>query len=91
MGERLTRKAFVEGYAKRSGLPAKYATLGFLDVAGSVLVALPCACEDESCGGWAMVSADQVNSHLELYAPEPIASMVRDLANAISPVEEEGR
>jgi len=78
--EKLSRAEFVRAYAARSGLSDKYAVLGILDVAGTVLVALPCACDDEGCEGWAMLGASNVNSHLELYAPEPIRSAFRALA-----------
>ena len=70
MGEsRVSRTEFIEGYAKRSGISAEWAPLGFIEVGGAVRIALPCGCEEEKCKGWAMVSADSVSSHLELYAP----------------------
>ena len=78
--KKLSRADFVRAYAERSGLTADYAVLGILDVVPLVtLVALPCGCEEDDCEGWAMVGASSVNSHLELYAPEPIRSVMRAL------------
>ena len=77
----MTRTEFIKAYAKRSNMSDKWAVLGFLEFDDRyVWVALPCACEDESCEGWAMVSPSSVASHLELYAPEPISSAFRDLS-----------
>lgn len=74
---KLTRKEFVQGYAERSGLDAKWATLGFIEDDGRYLLALPCACDDDGCQGWAMLSPATALSHLELHAPHPIPAMMR--------------
>lgn len=68
----MTRTEFVRAYAHRSELSDKWAPLGYIDVAGKVLIALPCACDQEGCEGWAMLSAESVDHHLRFYAPEPL-------------------
>jgi hypothetical protein len=71
----MTRAEFIKAYAKRSGVNHHpYALLGFLDCGGRVLIALPCACGDEGCEGWAMMSAEHVDHHLQFRAPEPLRS-----------------
>jgi len=75
----LSREEFVRAYAKRSDLSDEWAVLGFIDMGGRVLNALPCACGADGCEGWAMVAPDSVNAHLELYAPDNI----RDAMSAI--------
>lgn len=70
----MTREEFIKAYAERSGLSAKYASIGIMDIGDQTQVALPCACGDEMCEGWAMVGASGVPSHLNLYAPEPLRS-----------------
>jgi hypothetical protein len=66
------RTEFIEAYARRSGVPAHYALLGILDIGGKVRIALPCACGQEDCEGWAMLSAESVLDHLALYAPSAL-------------------
>lgn len=68
-----TRTEFITRYAERSGLSAKWAVLGFVKVEDSVLIALPCSCDDE-CEGWAMVAPDCIDNHLRLRAPELLRS-----------------
>lgn len=70
----MTRDQFIKAYAARSGLSDQWADLGFIEVGGRMRLALPCACENEGCEGWAMVGPDSVISHLDLYAPEPLRS-----------------
>ena len=69
----MNREDFVRGYALRSGLSDQWASLGIIDVReGRTLFALPCGCGDESCEGWAMVSAEGALDHLALSTPEPL-------------------
>jgi hypothetical protein len=70
----MTRAEFIKSYAAKSNLSAEWADLGFLEIAGNARPVLPCACENELCEGWAIVAPDSVDSHLELYAPEPLRS-----------------
>lgn len=75
----MTREEFVRGYALRNGLDASWSRLGFIDLGhGRVHVALPCGCGENDCVGWAMVSAEGVLGHLELYAPEPLRTAYCD-------------
>lgn len=64
-----TRAEFIRGYAARSGLSADYAEIGLLDIGSRTRIALPCGCREKDCRGWAMVSADNVDSHLRFSAP----------------------
>ena len=68
----MTREDFVKAYAGRSNLSAEYAALGIIDTDGRTYCALPCACGEESCEGWAMVSASGVDSHLMFSAPDKL-------------------
>jgi hypothetical protein len=63
-GEDVSEQEFIDGYCGRSGVT--WAELS------QHYVALPCACEQEYCEGWAMVSNDPhaIQTHMELYAPE---------------------
>lgn len=70
----MTRTEFVRAYAQRSGLSDKWAILGYVDLDGKVLIALPCACDDKECEGWAMMSAEHVDHHLRTYAPDALAA-----------------
>jgi hypothetical protein len=73
----MTREEFIKNYAARSGFDAPYAILGFLDIGGTVRVALPCACKEDGCDGWAMVSAEGMEHHILFYAPEPLQGAYR--------------
>ena len=66
----MTRDEFIDGYLARSGLGEEATRLptGYA-IGDLVTYALPCACGDDVCGGWAMVSAESVGVHFELYAP----------------------
>lgn len=70
----MSRTEFIKRYAERSGVSSEWAVLGFIEAGNRIKIALPCACGDDGCEGWAMVSPDSVLSHLELYAPEPLQS-----------------
>jgi hypothetical protein len=76
----MTREEFIREYAAGSDFLAPYASLGFIDFGYSqrmIKLALPCACGEDGCKGWAMISPDCVDSHLQLYAPEPLRSAYR--------------
>ena len=75
----MTREEFVRQYALACDIPQHYASLGFLDFGnGWVRVAMPCACGDKGCKGWVMVSAENVDDHLQLNAPEPLRQAYLD-------------
>jgi hypothetical protein len=66
----MTREEFICLYAEASGLEAKYAKVGILDIDGGwECIALPCACSAADCKGWAMVSAAHALHHLQFNAP----------------------
>jgi hypothetical protein len=73
----MTRAEFVRAYAKRSSLDDGYALLGQIRIAGHVMVALPCACGNEGCEGWAMLGANEILDHLRRDAPEPLGESYR--------------
>lgn len=60
----MTKEEFLNGYSQWSNIPRKYLLKD--------MVALPCACGDDECQGWAMVRNDpeMIAIHMELYAPE---------------------
>lgn len=75
----MTRDEFVVGYLTRSGLPPEYRTIdGFHAPDCEPVHALPCACGEEGCEGWAMVHAHAVIDHLRFYAPRPWPPAVLD-------------
>lgn len=75
----MTREDFVRGYATRSGFSDQAAKIGVIDFDGiAKMVALPCACGDETCEGWAMVTAESVLHHLFFCTPEPLRSAYVD-------------
>lgn len=67
----MTRDQFIEGYLSRSGIPMSAKTDDGFRVGGREYVALPCACGDEKCDGWAKVSKndEDIATHSDLYAP----------------------
>ena len=74
----MTRSEFVASYAKRSGLSDQWAALGVIDVDGKTMFALPCGCEDETCEGWAMVTANSALDHLFFSSPVALRHAYRD-------------
>ena len=74
----MTRTEFVKGYAKRSGLSDEWAILGFIEIAGHKLIALPCGCPEEGCDGWAMIGAEHVSHHLAFNAPDKLRAAYRE-------------
>ncbi len=59
----MTQSEFIKSYCKRS------------DIAEQVLndndqIAMPCHCNQGSCGGWAMVNIISLQAHLDLYVQE---------------------
>lgn len=74
----MTRTEFIHHYADSMGLSSEWAELGFVDFGkGYVRVALPCACGDSSCKGWAMLSAESVLHHLAFNAPQDLIAVYR--------------
>lgn len=59
----MTKEEFIAGYCERSGLTWEYLSRH--------KVALPCACGEDGCDGWAMISnnEDSIKTHMELYFP----------------------
>lgn len=75
----MTRAEFVRFYAKNCGQSDKWAELGIIDFGGGVIrVALPCACDNEVCSGWVMVTGETLLHHLEFDAPEPLRTAYRE-------------
>lgn len=74
----MTRKEFIEAYAARSGITASFASLGILDIGRAVQVALPCACGEAGCEGWAMVSTENLDHHMLFDAPEALSGAYRE-------------
>lgn len=60
----MTKDEFIDAYCQRSKVPRERLM--------ARIVALPCACGDESCEGWAMVPNDQmaIDWHMRKYAPD---------------------
>lgn len=67
----MTREEFIDGYVKRSEIE-KYRTPDGYKIGERARIALPCACGDEKCDGWAMVAdnPDDIETHNTLYAPK---------------------
>ncbi len=66
----MTRNEFIEGYMRRSDLDLTYRTDDGFRIDGYRCYALPCACGEDMCEGWAMVSEEAVETHNLLYAPK---------------------
>lgn len=66
----MTRDEFIDGYMERSKLrPEMRAPYGYVWPDGKKVYALPCACGDDICEGWAMISGEYVEDHNKFYAP----------------------
>jgi hypothetical protein len=68
----MTRTEFLKGYAERSGMSARWAALGFIELDEWKLIAVPCECGEEGCEGWAVYSPERILDYLQMYAPEPL-------------------
>lgn len=68
----MTREEFSDGYVKRSGIEQYRTATGF-KIGERAKIALPCACGQGSCEGWAFVADDpeSIKIHNQLYAPRP--------------------
>lgn len=76
----MTRKEFIEAYAERSGLSARWSSLGVLDVDAHTLFALPCGCGGDKCKGWALVGIEAIDHHLMFNAPTELrAAYLREI------------
>jgi hypothetical protein len=69
MIEKMDKETFIRGYLSRSKLEEYRTPDGYCLPGRPPVLALPCACGDASCDGWAMVPEDLVATHMELYAP----------------------
>src|SRR5690606_6463421 len=74
----MTRTEFVRAYAARSGLDDEWAVLGFIKVGESTKIAMPCACGEEGCEGWAMIGAEHISHHLAFNAPDKLRLAYRE-------------
>ncbi len=64
----MTRDEFIDGYMARSKLKPSYRTEdGFRITDCPRRYALPCACGEEICDGWAMVSEEGREDHELFY------------------------
>lgn len=68
----MTRTEFVKAYAKRSNVSDAYAEFGEIVDGPRTIIALPCACGNPACEGWAMMGASAVHDHLFYDAPEKL-------------------
>jgi hypothetical protein len=73
--EGMTREEFIDGYLARSAPKGVVRIKEGFWIGTHRKIALPCACGDEICEGWAMVSDQGIHDHLTLYAPEPLRSL----------------
>ena len=73
----MKREQFVREYAERSGLDPQWASIGIVEVGKSVMFALPCGCDDDTCQGWAMLTGNSVLDHLFFHAPEALRDAYR--------------
>jgi hypothetical protein len=60
----MTKEEFIQDYCNRSDLSWEWLS--------KYKIALPCACGEDECDGWAMVSIDPITikDHIGLYAPK---------------------
>ena len=65
----MTQNEFIGLYLGRSLLPISRRTEDGYCIAGRHYHARPCACGDERCDGWAMVSEENLDDHKRIYAP----------------------
>lgn len=68
----MTREEFTRAFAKRCGVSDQWAALGFIEAASRTKIAMPCACEYSGCEGWAMLSIEFIDHHLEFNAPKKL-------------------
>lgn len=72
MALKMTKAEFIAAYARDAGIE-EYATAdGYSFGETFSYVALPCACGEDECHGWAMVSdcPDDIEEHLRMYGPK---------------------
>ncbi len=68
----MTRDEFIDGYMERSKIPASWRSGdGYVLEGHPGYVALPCACGEDGCNGWAMVRNEQfyIDTHNQFHAP----------------------
>lgn len=77
---KLSRKEFIAQYAERSTLvatewgvyPPSMVTETCAESGFGVMIALPCCCDSEMCGGWGMVRLTSLEHHLQFCLPESV-------------------
>lgn len=70
----MTRAEFIDAYIERSASNNRRLTRtenGFRTESGWERIALPCACGEDECEGWAMVTnePEMVADHMQLHTP----------------------
>jgi hypothetical protein len=68
----MKRENFVKAYARASCIDTDFAKIGMISFGEHARIALPCACGEPSCVGWAMLSVEHVLHHLQFDAPEKL-------------------
>jgi hypothetical protein len=70
----MTREEFILGYCERSKISVTpyMVHLGYVKTGILVLMALPCACGDDICEGWAMVNPEMLDTHMAFSAPQDL-------------------
>lgn len=67
----MSREEFIAGYCDRSGIAPERRTATGFRIGERERVAVPCACEEEGCEGWAMVAAAEATEYAAFYGPKP--------------------
>ena len=66
----MTREEFITAYCDRSKIPMEARRIDGFDLgSGYMRIALPCACGEEDCEGWAMINPKNAEDHMRFYAP----------------------
>ena len=78
----MTRDEFIAGYCERSGVTWEWLSQRY--------AALPCACGEKGCDGWAMVGHPMIEHHMQFYAPQSDADdpLVQHVLNNPRPIAE---
>ena len=70
----MTRAEFIKLYCDKSGIEDESRRHWGFVCGGWKRYALPCHCGDKACHGWAMVSLESIDHHLEVcYWPDGAA------------------
>jgi hypothetical protein len=65
----VTREQFIEQYMERAELSVAYRRSDGYQIGSHRRVAVPCACGEDICTGWAMIPADDVDNYVIHYGP----------------------